>query len=106
MKLESRRRAVQTPHGPLFHNDLVLIADTEVESLLIDSMGQPGTTFKGEVRLADGYGEHYLLIQPLHIIGVNWERTIEYPALAQPQYIEVTEPALREKKKGKSDASR
>jgi hypothetical protein len=51
----------------LSHNDLLIILQSEDESKIIDSFGQPGTKFVGEIRLADGYGEHYLLLQPTHI---------------------------------------
>ena len=51
----------------LSHNDLLVIAENEQESKIIDKLGQPGTKFIGEIRLSDDYGEHYLLIQPTHI---------------------------------------
>jgi hypothetical protein len=60
----------------------VVIFDTEDESKIIDSLGQPGTKFVGEVRLADGYGEHYLLLQPTHVIGKDYERDIPENILA------------------------
>lgn len=61
MKLESRRRT--KPDGSQ-HHDLICIAENETESKIVDLLGQPGTSFIGEIRLSDGYGEHYLLVQP------------------------------------------
>lgn len=75
MKLETRRRITREGLKELVHFDLVLLPN-KAESKLIDQLGQPGTTFTGEVRLADGYGEHYLLVQPKHIVGVGWERDL------------------------------
>ena len=72
MRVESRLRKI----GDLVHADLVVISENEQESRIIDVMGQPGTTFTGEIRLADGYGEHYLLLQPKHIVGTGWERDL------------------------------
>ena len=69
MRIELRSRLEEVNKGDLqlSHNDLLIIMESEEESKMIDLFGQPGTTFKGEVRLADGYREHYLLIQPVHI---------------------------------------
>lgn len=74
MKVVARKRKI----GELYHHDLCLVAEDEQESKVLDLLGQPGTTFSGEVRLADGYGEHYLLIQPKHQIGVGgWTRDFD-----------------------------
>jgi len=68
IELRLRREAKKKPEDLLLtHNDLVVIFETENESQLIDRFGQPGTKFVGEIRLTDGYGEHYLLLQPTHI---------------------------------------
>jgi hypothetical protein len=64
MLIETRKRSSNDPLS-LAHHDLLIIAVTEADSELLDLMGQPGSTFEGEVRLADGYGEHCLLIRPL-----------------------------------------
>jgi hypothetical protein len=74
MRIELRRR-IEKPilwdeelePLKLAHNDLLIIFEKEDESQIIDQFGQPGTKFVGEVRLADGYGEHYLMLQPTHI---------------------------------------
>lgn len=69
MRLEVRRRYEEKKNEDdlqLSHIYLVIIFEKH-ESEIIDQFGQPGTKFVGEVRLSDGYGEHYLLIQPTHI---------------------------------------
>lgn len=83
MRIELRRRMEPRKHPadlPLAHNDLLVIMENEDESKVVDELGQPGTKFIGEVRLADGYGEHYLLLQPTHIeLGNGDTREIEHP---------------------------
>ena len=76
MKIETRGRAIVEGENKLVHFDLVLVAENEDESQKIDCVGQPGTTGTFEIRLADGYGEHYVLLQPKHIKGLGWERDI------------------------------
>ena len=76
MRIELRKRT-QDGSLQLSHNDLLIIFEREDESSIIDRFGQPGTTFTGEVRLSDDYGEHYLLIQPKHIeLGKGVSRDI------------------------------
>jgi hypothetical protein len=66
----------------LSHNDLLIILQSEDESEIIDSFGQPGTRFIGEVRLADDWGEHYLLLRPTHIeLGHGDSRNVEHREL-------------------------
>jgi hypothetical protein len=79
MKIESRPRYIEGKPGDLrlLHHDLAVIAENEDDSKVLDLLGNPGSTFKGEVRLADGHAEHYLLIQPKHILGAGYERDIE-----------------------------
>lgn len=69
MRVELRRR-LHSDHQT-YHHDLVCIAEGDEESRLIDTafgdkVGEDGliAEFTGQVRLADGYGEHYLLLQP------------------------------------------
>jgi hypothetical protein len=71
MKVETRKRNVRTAgNKDLTWHDLVLQVSgrtkalIEAESKLIDLAGQPGTRVEGEIRLADGYGEHYILLRP------------------------------------------
>ena len=78
MRIELRRRMEPKKPGAvqLSHVDLLVILESEDESQLVDKLGQPGTTFTGEVRIADGYGEHYLLIQPTKVVYTDGEREI------------------------------
>jgi hypothetical protein len=71
MRIELRKRFESKKKESdlqLSHNDLLIIFENEEESRIIDELGQPGTTFTGEVRSSDGYGEHYLLIQPKVVV--------------------------------------
>jgi hypothetical protein len=67
MKIETRKRNSGGPLN-LVHHDLCLIPEDEEESKMIDLLGQPGSVVRGEIRLSDGYGSHYMLVQPSRII--------------------------------------
>ena len=56
MRLESRNRGYGT-------TDLLIIPENEQDSQLIEKLGEVGTKICGEIRLADGYCEHYVLIR-------------------------------------------
>lgn len=77
MRLEARRRTVRTEDGLDVQvlAGLVLVAESEDESKLIDEccgskvidddglIAECGASaFKTEVRLSDGYGDHYIFI--------------------------------------------
>ena len=64
MKIEARTRWTEVNGLKLKHHDLVLLPEGEFESEFLDLLGDPGSYVQGQVRLADGYGQHYLLIQP------------------------------------------
>ena len=63
MRIETRRR-MHEDHMH-YHYDLVLLPESVEESKIINLLGQPDTKLTGEIRLADGYGEHYILLQPV-----------------------------------------
>lgn len=70
MIVQTRKRLKnETEHERVFTYDLVLESGGEEESKLIDllgnTVGDDGliVTGKFEVRLADGYGEHYVLLK-------------------------------------------
>jgi len=66
MKIQRRRR-MHDDHLT-YHYDILLIAETQAESreldCLGDQVGEDGliATGKFELRLADGYGEHYIAL--------------------------------------------
>lgn len=74
MNIEVRVRGTNVNGLALTHHDLLFIPDSKKESALLDLLGQPGSYVQGQIRLADGYGEHYMLIQP---------RFTRYPGPAQ-----------------------
>lgn len=43
--------------------DVLVIAENAGDSDILDCLGKPGQKIRGQVRLADGYGEHYLLLR-------------------------------------------
>ena len=43
--------------------NLLVIPETDAEKELLDEMGPLDTTLEAELRLADGYGEYYLLVK-------------------------------------------
>lgn len=70
MRLELRKRMHDDRVS--YHHDVVLLAETDEESALLDyALGKhvdPDgliAKFTGELRLSDGLGEHYLLVQPV-----------------------------------------
>ena len=64
MKLEARERTAWVDGLLLQYHDLLLIPESEEESRLIDLLGLPDSYVQGQIRLADGYGQHYILLQP------------------------------------------
>ncbi len=66
MKVESRKRG--NKDGTSYH-DIVLISENEEESKILDLLGDrvdaDGIIENGEyeLRLSDGYGEHYVLLK-------------------------------------------
>lgn len=44
---------------------IICICESEDEALTVDLLGKPGTKVKGELRLSDGYGEFYILLEPI-----------------------------------------
>lgn len=64
MKLEPREFLLDHRTGET-RRMLALIAESEMESRLIDEFlgSQIPTPVVGEIRLADGYGEHYILLE-------------------------------------------
>jgi hypothetical protein len=85
MRIESRKRILRSGgQRQLTHYDLVFISESEDESALFDLLGQPGSTITGQVRLADGYGEHYLLVQPRHTLGDGFSRDFEEHPTGEP----------------------
>lgn len=84
MRIEPRQRMVDG-RLRLKHHDLCLVAESEDESKILGLLGQPGTTLYGEVRLADGYGEHYLLLQPHHQVLIGGStREFSRPGASEP----------------------
>lgn len=67
MRAELRRRV--HPGGVEFHHDVVLIAENEEESEILDELGDCGVSapvrVQAEVRLSDDLDTHYVLLQPL-----------------------------------------
>lgn len=68
MKISVRPRMAKVNGVRLEYNDLVLVPETAEESEFIDLLGQPGSWVQGEIRLADGYGQHYILLHPRMMI--------------------------------------
>ena len=65
MKLHTRKRTIETADGRRGEcHDLIVVAEDGGDSRMLDLLGAVGTKICGEIRLSDGYGEHYLLIQP------------------------------------------
>lgn len=44
--------------------NIILICEDELESMLVDKLGKIGDRVCGELRLADGYGEFYIRLEP------------------------------------------
>ncbi len=64
MKLETRKRTIEMADGRRgVRHDLIVVAEDGGDSGMLDLLGGLGTKICGEIRLSDGYGEHYLLIQ-------------------------------------------
>lgn len=42
---------------------VVLACEDEAESKIVDRIGNIGQNVRGEIRLSDGYGEHYILLE-------------------------------------------
>ena len=79
MRVEVRKRSTMIEGGfTLTHHDLLVIAENQKDSAVLDLLGDVGSRFIGEVRLADGYGEHYLLIQPKVQVGNDGEVVREF----------------------------
>lgn len=80
MKIEIRKRWTVVNGLRLAHHDLVLLPESEHESQVIDLLGGPDSFIQGQIRLADGYGEHYVLLQPrLTISGDHPDDCREFP---------------------------
>jgi hypothetical protein len=85
MKIESRTRWTDKGTHRLKHYDLLFIAENEEESKALDMLGQPGSFVQGEIRLADGYGEHYLMVQPRMMLQVNQDLRLFPEVLTKPK---------------------
>jgi hypothetical protein len=65
VRIEVRERWTNVNGLRLKHHDLLFVPEIEDESRLLDLLGDPGSYVQGQIRLSDdGYGEHYMLIQP------------------------------------------
>ena len=98
MKLETRLRTTTHDGIQETHHDLLFISEHELESELLDLLGQPGSHIQGEVRLADGHGDcgdhtrrlgvpwgHYLMVQPRMKVLVGGDIRLFPERLVKPK---------------------
>lgn len=85
MRIETRKRSTEDDGFTLTHHDLILIPESEDESRLIDLLGQPESFVQGQIRLADGYGDHYILLQPRLTVHTpsGYREFAESPGISQ-----------------------
>lgn len=55
MKLETRRFKTRT--------NILIVPETADDKELLDELGPLGAMLRAETRLADGYGEYYLMVE-------------------------------------------
>ena len=78
VKVEARRR-LHADHSE-HHHDLVLVAENNAESSLLDLLADLGASrgepvrVRAEVRVSDDFQEHYVLLQPLEPAGTQGTR--------------------------------